>query len=368
MSQLQEKKSVGINPQSQIHYIDHLAPLCILMDITLLFIDPEDYALGTRYYPGLKALLIDYQELTPDYLIANYDVLFMSDLWDRYTFHEKYASLEKRYSKTLRHVHCPHGFSDKGFYLKKCANEDIALIYGQNMIDQLKYHDVFKDLHKYVITGNIRYAYYQQHRPFFDEIATKEVLSKFTKTQPVILYAPTWLDVEESTTFFDASNDILGSLPDNYNMIVKLHPRLELDDNANFHHIMGKFEHKPNIVFLKDFPLIYPLLAHTDIYLGDMSSIGYDFLPFNKPMIFLNKQRRDARTDRGLYLFRCGVDIKPDAYPLLYKFIEVNLPTDKERFTNIRREVYDYTFGKARDFQEIKQEIIAAYQGDSYGG
>jgi len=361
MATAQEKPSAGINPQSQIHYIDHLAVVCTLMDIPLIFIDPNDYALAQKYYPGLKAELVDFQDLTPEYLISKYDVLFMSDLWDRGTFHDKYGPLEKQYQKTLRHVHCPHGFSDKGFYLKKCAREDIALLYGQNMIDQLKHHEVFDELKSYVLTGNYRYTYFKQHHKFFDDIMDKEVLSRFAKKQPIILYAPTWMDVEESTTFFDAYEAILGNLPDNYNIIIKLHPRLELDDTAQYYHIVGRFEKKPNILFLKDFPLVFPLLAHSDMYIGDMSSIGYDFLPFNKPMFFLNKQRRDPKTDRGLYLFRCGCDLKPDAYPLLYKFIDVNLADDKQRFESIRKEVYDYTFGQERPFAEIKKDIVTAY-------
>lgn len=361
MTQEKVKKAVGINPQSQIHYIDHLAVICILMDIPLLFIDPNDYDLALKYYPGLRAELLDYQEMTPEYLIANYEVLFMSDLWDRDTFHQKYAPLELKYGKRLRHVHCPHGFSDKGFYLKKCAREDIALLYGQNMIDQLKFHEVFDDLKSFVVTGNYRFTFFKKHKAFYDRIIATEVLNRFSKQQPIILYAPTWMDVEESTTFFDAFESVLGTLPNSYNMIVKLHPRLELDDTAKYYHILGRFEKKPNVIFLKDFPLVFPLLAHTDIYLGDMSSIGYDFLPFNKPMFFLNKQRRDPKTDRGLYLFRCGIDIKPDAYPLLYKFIEINLPEDQQRFAKLREEVYDYTFGEERPFSEIKKKIIKAY-------
>lgn len=355
-----KKKGVGINPLAQIHYTDHLAVVCILMDIPLIFIDPADYELGVRYYPGLNAKLLEYQDLTPEHLIQHYDVLFMSDLWDRETFHEKYAPLEKKYKKTLRHVHCPHGFSDKGFYLKKCAAEDITLIYGQNMIDQLKFHEVFDQLNKYVITGNYRWTFFNEHRAFYDGVAS-DVFSQFAKKQPVILYAPTWLDLEESTTFFDAYSYILENLPANYNMIVKLHPRLELDDTAQYYRIVGKFDSKPNILFLKDFPLVYPLLAYTDIYLGDMSSVGYDFLPFNKPMFFLNKWRRNPHTDRGLYLFRCGVDVKPDGYPLLYQLIDANLANDNERFGQIRKEVYDYTFGQEKAFSDIKKEIIAAY-------
>jgi CDP-glycerol glycerophosphotransferase (TagB/SpsB family) len=355
-----EKKGIALNPQAQTHYIDHLAVVCVAMDIPLLFIDEQDYNFGNTMYPGLNAQQEEFQNLNPEYLIARYDVLFMSDLWDRRTFHQKYAPLEKKYKKQLRHVHCPHGFSDKGFYLMKCANEDITLIYGQNMLDQLKHHGVFEHLNEYVISGNMRYSYYQQHKQFYDNLVQQLVFQKLDKSKPTILYAPTWLDLEESTSFFDAYQEIIGSLPDDYNLIVKLHPRLELDDNVRYYQIIGKYENKPNILFLKDFPLVYPLLAHTSIYIGDMSSVGYDFLAFNKPMFFLNKQQRDSQFDRGLYLFRCGVEIKPEDFSQLYQIIEKNIPLDKQ-FHSLRKEVYDYTFGKERPFADIKADIIRAY-------
>jgi CDP-Glycerol:Poly(glycerophosphate) glycerophosphotransferase len=358
MTKAVEKKGAGVNQHSQIHYNDHLAVICVLMDIPLIFTDSVQNDLCKRHYPGLKTIALDFQEMSPEYLIANFDVLFLSDLWDKQDFHEKFGPLEKKYKKTLRHVHCPHGFSDKGFYLKKCANEDVALLYGQNMIDQLKHHHVFNDLKNYVLVGNYRYTYFKLHQDFYRKLIQDEVLDRFAKKQPVILYAPTWMDIEESSTFFDAYTHILGKLPDHFNMIVKLHPRLELDDMVNYYRIVGQFEKKPNILFLKDFPLVYPLLAHTDIYLGDMSSIGYDFLPFNRPMFFLNKQKGNPKTDRNLFLFRCGIDIAPDQYPNLYKTIESHL---KDDFTNIRNEVYSYTFGQEKTFPEIKSDIVTAY-------
>lgn len=356
-----EKKGIALNPLSQTHYIDHLAPICAIMDIPLLLIDENDYALASRLYPGIATQLQEYGQFNPEYLIANYEVLFMSDLWDRNTFHAKYSPLEEKYNKTLRHVHCPHGFSDKGFYLKKCSQEDITLLYGQNMIDLLKHYEVFDELPYHVVTGNYRWTYYQQHRPFYDDLIAQEITKRFAKKQLTILYAPTWMDLEESTSFFEAYSYLLDNLPAEYNMIIKLHPRLELDDTAMYYHIVGKYEDKPNIIFLKDFPLVYPLLAITDIYFGDMSSVGYDFLIFDKPMFFLNKQRRDPRTDRGLYLFRCGVEIKPDAYPLIYQIINKYLPEDKERFSATRQATYQYTFGPEKPFSDIKKEIIVAY-------
>lgn len=356
------KKGVGLNLAMQPHYIDHLAPICCIMGIPLLFIDEQNYEMAKHYYPDLDAQLEEYQNFNPEYLIQRYDVLFLSDLWDRNSFQEKYRLLEEKYQKQMRHVHCPHGFSDKGFYLKDCANEDITLIYGQNMLDQLKHHAVFENLNAYIITGNYRYTYFKQHHTFFNDLVQKEVLSHFDKVQPIILYAPTWLDREESTSFFDAYEYLLGGLPDEYNMIVKLHPLLELNDTALYYRILGKYEEKKNVIFIKDLPLVYPLLEHADIYIGDMSSVGYDFLTFNRPMFFLNKNRRDSKSDRGLYLYRCGIEVFPEDFPRLYQIIAKNLPLDQEHFFEIRSDTYFYTFGQERPFSAIKEEITQTYK------
>jgi CDP-Glycerol:Poly(glycerophosphate) glycerophosphotransferase len=353
-----EKKGVGLNPQSQLHYIDHLAPICILMNIPLLFTDEKNQLIGRNYYPELNVHFMPEETVTREYLISNYDVIFMSDLWDKRDFHAKYAELERKYQKKLRQVHCPHGFSDKGFYLKNCVNEDIGLLYGQNMIDLLKSEHVLNELPYHVFTGNYRYTYFKKHQIFFNTLYEQEIQSRFEKKQPTILYAPTWKDREDSTSFFDVSDDLFKNLPDSYNMIVKVHPQIELEHAGFYYHIIGKYEKRPNLLFLNDFPLVYPLLAHCDLYIGDMSSIGYDFLTFNKPMFFLNHLRRNSKIDRRLYLFRAGIEVKPDAYPLIYQLIEANLLKDAEHFTKIRSELYQYTFGEEKTSEEIKKEIL----------
>lgn len=357
---LWSKKAVGLNPASQIHYIDHLAVVCILMEIPLLFLEESDCQLAKKYYPGLEASLNAYEQFSPEYLIANYDLSFMSDLWDRRTMRAKFADLEKKYGKVWRNVHCPHGFSDKGFYLAKCAMEDIVLLYGENMIDQLKAQGAWENIAGYVITGNYRYTYFKEQRAFYDAIFEEEIQSRFSKKQPTILYAPTWMDLEESSTFFDSHRYLLEQLPNDYNLIVKLHPRLELDDVVQYYQIIGQYEKKPNVLFLKDFPLVFPLLANVDMYIGDMSSVGYDFLAFDKPLFFLNKQNRNVDSDRGLFLFRCGTEIKPDQFHDVYNIIEKSLPSDKERFSAIRQQIWHYTFGKERPFAEIRRAIIEA--------
>lgn len=102
-------------------------------------------------------------------------------------------------------------------------------------------------------------------------------------------------------------------------------------------------------------------MAKTDIYLGDRSSIGYDFLAFDRPMFFMNQLKRDAKTDRNLFLFRCGVEIMPEQYSKLFQLLEKHLPVDKERYGTIRSEVYHYTFGDEIPFDELKKSITKSF-------
>lgn len=358
---MKEKSCVALNHASHLHYNDHLAPISVVMKIPLLVVDQHDYDICKKYYPDVNVILSDYDAFNPEELIKHYDVLFMSDLWDRQVLREKFFPLELKYHKILRNVHVPHGFSDKGFYISKAANEDIVLVYGQNMLDMFHHEGLLKNVHQYVMTGNYRYTYYKMHRKFYDDVIAKEVSAAFEKPRKTILYAPTWMDLEESSTFFDSISYVLDNIPEDFNVIVKPHPRLELDDTTLYYQILGKYKDHPQILFLTDFPLVYPLINIVDIYLGDMSSIGYDYLIYNRPMFFLNKENRNPQRDRRSYLFNCGVDIKSHQFPRLYQIIEANLERDAEKFTNIRAEVWEYTFGEERSFDKIQADVIKAY-------
>ena len=131
-------------------------------------------------------------------------------------------------------------------------------------------------------------TFYQKYQSFYDALVPKK---------PFLLYAPTWQDSEQSTSYFDALPHLLA-LPETLTLVIKPHPHLPLVPID-----------RPNTRLLIDFPPIYPLLNNLDAYIGDMSSIGYDCLAFDKPMFFLNQNDR-----KGLYLFNCGVEIKKSQY------------------------------------------------------
>lgn len=354
------KRGIGLNPNTYSHLTEHLAPICVIMDIPLLLTSEKHAAEAQYLYPGLKTLLLNWEEVTPQYLIEHFDVFFQSEPWHRHEFYSKFQLLEQAHRKQVRNVHCPHGFSDKIFWLEKCVWEDIVLIYGENMLDMFQELGIKQHLNAAIRTGNYRYLYYKQHQLHFDQIAEEQVWSKFKKKQPTILYAPTCNDQENNTSFLHAQ-DLFEQLPDSYNLLVKIHPALEETDGPALYQIMGKYEKKDNIVFLQEFPLIYPLLAKADFYLGDMSSIGYDFLTFNRPMFFLNQKRRHAKQDRNLFLYRCGIEVQPEQYKNFYKLLEEQLPFDQERYQTIRKEVYRYTFGEEVSFSNLRKAIINTY-------
>lgn len=354
---MQSFSGAALIPMGQIHYIDHLAAISVIFDIPLIVLEEECENLARKYYPHLNILKLDEYDITPEFLISNYDVLFTSDVWNQEAFDKQFRELEIQYKKKMRRVFCPHGFSDKGFYFKSCKQEDICLVYGNNMLDMLKRFAILETIKGILISGNYRYTYYKKESAFFENIVQTEVLNKFEKQQPIILYAPTWQDYENSTTFFDYFNEILEKLPETFNMIVKLHPMLELNDPANYYLILGKYEKKPNILFLREFPLVYPLLKHADLYIGDMSSIGYDFLTFNKPMFFLNKLKREA--DSIPLLFQCGTELRPADFPNLYPLVEKQFHEGQKELSKKRQETYLYTFGEERPFAAIKNELLS---------
>jgi CDP-glycerol glycerophosphotransferase (TagB/SpsB family) len=120
-------------------------------------------------------------------------------------------------------------------------------------------------------------------------------------------------------------------------------------------------ETKEQVFFLQDFPSIAPLLAAMDVYIGDFSSIGYDALSWNKPMFFLNQQKRNPQTDQGLYLYQCGTEILPEQYENLYDIIRDTISKDADLFGKIRKNIDNYTFGNPKSDQEIQQEVIKSY-------
>lgn len=316
-------------------YLDHLAPLCTLLDIPLIVTEEDFASLTQKYYPDLSLIYWNYLQV-PYHLVQNFDTIFTC--MPRPLFQDAFFLAQKLQGKEISTIWVPHGNSDKGhfsFSMEGLKYDSYALVYGKKMIDFFKAKKAFEQLKAYLKVGNFRYVHYLKYKDFYDSLIQDPIPS----SKPLILYAPTWQDGENSTSFYDACSILIDNLPKHYHLVIKLHPNL---DDPKTEALIYAYEERAS--FLKEWTPIYPLLNKTSIYIGDMSSIGYDFLTFNRPMFFLNQNKRNLAHDPSLFLHQAGVSLTPDDYPLIYRIIEQEIPHDKEKFSSIRQQIYAYTF------------------------
>lgn len=354
------KKCAGLILGDMPHHLDHIAPLCRLLNIPLFATEAAIAKDARLFYPGIEVIEVEYLHAS-EFLVSHFDIIFYS--MPRDLFDEVFFFAQKLLQKKIHTVWCPHGNSDKGhnvFFMEALRKEEIALVYGKQMIDFLKKKKAFDQLKQYVLVGNYRYEFYKSQKNYYDNLIEREILRKLPPSKRCILYAPTWKDYELSSSFVDAMPHLASKIPPDINLIVKLHPNLLKQNDLIIDEIIDRYRSHPHILFITDFPPIYPLLNIADVYLGDMSSIGYDYLAFDRPMFFLNQNARDSQLDPGLYLFRCGIEIKKENYPEIYQKIDNFFNFELRSFSQIRKDVYNYAFGQPKSLEAIKKEISEA--------
>jgi CDP-Glycerol:Poly(glycerophosphate) glycerophosphotransferase len=328
------------------HYLDHLGVLCIELGLPLLVTEEATYQAAQKFYPQLDCKLIDLQALSLDYLANHFDVIFESG--HRWAL-ELLPLLEMMFHKKLRIVYCPHGNSDKG-YSQDPLPKDISLVYGNHMFDHLKKTKSLEKLNSTVLTGNYRYQYYLRNQQFYDDLLKPE-LDKLDPHKKTIFYAPSWPDGENASSFLTCAERVLQEVGEFYNIIIRWHPFLDELHPVETHQLRREFENKEGIVFLSDFPCIYPILNVSDGYLGDFSSIGYDFLAFNKPLFFLDSHF-------GM-LYKCGEQLN------LEKHLGESIKqAEKISHQEQRKETYHYVFGEMRTNESILKDLKEALSKD----
>lgn len=354
-------QAAGLIYGSFAHYLDHLAPLCASLDIPLIVTDEILANLATKYYPTLKLIHWDALIVT-EKLVINFDIIFCCTPRD--LFDEIFFFAQQMLQKKIHTIWCPHGNSDKGasiFYMEALKKEQAALVYGKQLIDFLHKKGSWESLKGHEIVGNYRYEFFKENQTFYETLLRAEIHRKLPTSKKTLLYAPTWQDYENSCSFFDAIKPLIETLPEEHNLIVKIHPNLRIQEDFKVTELIERYEDHPRVLFLNQFPPIYPLLSSVDVYIGDMSSIGYDFLTFNKPLFFLNQNPRAAQEERELYLFRCGITIPKEDYPRIHEIISHFFQFELRDFSTLRKEVYQYAFGHRRPLSELKTQIPLLY-------
>ena len=199
----------------------------------------------------------------------------------------------------------PHGLSDKGLqrpYFELLKTESLLLIYGQLIKERL----IAKNIHiPTLYIGNFRAEYFYKHRSFYEA----QLDLHFGKSR-YFFYAPSWDDGESSGMFWEVYPELIRTLPPHIQMLIKLHPNTEIQEGIRVEKARAAAPN--NIRFVEQFPPIYPLLSRADAYLGDRSSIGYDFLHFRKPLVFTIRKQKMLFSGGDHSLLNCGNTVFPN--------------------------------------------------------
>ncbi len=321
-------RPAAFNTGSDFHLLDHIAPLAHLLKCPLFVTEEINFNLAKRFYPQVEIIFMPDLEFKLGQIADQFDILFECKYWKPYLK----SLFQDLFRKQMRLIFCPHGQSDKGFQfplLAPYSSQDGVLIYGKLMLEMLKNLNI--PLADHAIVGNYRLNFYQKHQSFYDNLIS------FDPRKKTVLYAPTWNDADGSSSFFEYGKRVIEELPSDWNLIIKLHPLLEQRDPARFYQTLPS-KLKENVFVLHEFPPVYPILAKADIYLGDASSVGYDFLFFNRPLFFF------PTTCPGR-LFSCGtvLDTKQNLY------LQMDRAIDK---TKEQRELYEHAFSSQPSYRK----------------
>lgn len=295
-------KCAGLIFDDSVHYLDHLAPFCAQMGWPLIICEESVLAQCRRFYPMTTVIHTDFSRLKlPSCIVScNSKPSITLALGPFASWHGRLIWL-------------PHGWSDKGWkspFFEALEDEDLLLVYGERMRQVLRAKNVQVPQ---ISIGNFRWQFYQTHHAFYNAILDKHVEKK-----EFILYAPTWDDSEQNSSFWQSVDSLLKAVPKDRHLLIKVHPNTEKKFPGKLEQLRGQTDKLPNVSFLDDFPPIYPLLDRSQAYIGDMSSIGYDYLRFGRPLFFITKTITNPQQNPSAYLMQCGKQIPLNAVPTIF--------------------------------------------------
>ncbi len=204
-----------------------------------------------------------------------------------------------RGASDTRLVQIFHGMSDKPFtYERDFSDYALCLCAGQRQLDRLLSHEQNRHI-RWAMVGY----------PKFDAIPIMPRL--FENDRKTLIYCPTWRKggISSIERFLDGDSTV-ASLAERYNLIVKPHPNIFNPDRPHFDQsIVDRLERVPGIVLVRS-GNVMPWLAQADLFIGDISAAGYEWLYFNRPMVFLNPRPGDLQASYDAqaltYLWQCG--------------------------------------------------------------
>lgn len=270
-------------PENAPHHLDHLIPLAIELDLPVMTRSEALYDLICEFYPKARQIWIPPHEMLP----LSKESVIISTL-PRFQL-ELELFLEMQLYGSFESVFCPHGLSDKELLssrFEELYKDQKVLLYGLKMGQEIPSSCCF------FYVGNYRKHHFASHRNQYKE-KLLPYLKPFSKATWKLLWAPTWMDKATGNSYLPQilRKSLLGKIPEEIEIIFKPHPHLALQIPSLLKEIKEASHTTPNLHYIENVPYIYPLLEMVDSYLGDTSSIGYDFLTTGKPFFSLSKNK-----------------------------------------------------------------------------
>ncbi len=254
-------------------------------------------------------------------------------------------------TRHTRAIQIFHGMSDKPFtYERDFSDYRLCLCVGRRQVDRLLQTPANRTM-RWSLIGY----------PKFDCPPTLPKL--FDNGRKTIIYCPTWRKRGISSIEHFLNNlDVVDQIRQDYNLIVKPHPNI-FNPNRPFYDptIVARLQRIPDIKLIRS-GNVMPWFAQADLFIGDISASGYEWLYFDRPAVFLNPQpgllRRSADVTSMTYLWQCGdvCDRMSDLKPL----IDQNLQCD--RYHDQRERVLHYSVLNPRDNRATQRGIAQIEQ------
>ncbi len=175
-------------------------------------------------------------------------------------------------------AYLPHGFVNRKFGDDPHLHDyDLVLLPGEK--EQRELEERIGPLKNAVVAGYAKLDYFRYH--------PAQATGLFRETKPVVIYNPHF--DPNVTSFFDQGRELLESLSASgkYNVIFMPHPDLA----RRVQPLLAELAKLPNIAIAERSKINLDYMAAADIYLTDVSSSVFEWLYFNKPVLFFNTKK-----------------------------------------------------------------------------
>jgi len=360
MNQVSDQSNgIGYFISSNIQHIPPVIQLYPLLKGTLITTNKEVYDLVQKKYAELNISILYFKKIQDARKEAR-------RLQLRVIIHTGFRLLNCGKAVQIFHG----GLSDKRYL--ECARlicYDLVLFPGQKSHDKVALATTLPWIKEWHMVGY----------PKFDPVINgeHEVAKLFDNDKKTVLYAPTWVSqltrmkIGERSEFGESSLHIwsiaiIEQLANKYNLILKFHSNMDRGKTSIYEEIATLIKEKNLSDTVKTIvdDNIVPYMAASDLMISDISSVCYEWLHFDKPILFANpapgQYKVGSKITDNTYVWQTGEVIdEPEQISYL-----VDQELERDTKSAIRKRIFDYAVFQADGHATERQAdyIKALYQ------